>query len=658
LPFTPGVPSIQTITVSGYPAPQICVSSGNPPLPADFSLNGGMCGQNGRFELAFNGNPGSTQRTYKLTLAASNGTTANPVLQTFTVDVSEKLAITSPILLTGTAAFPVNFQVTATGIPPLSLSVTPSLLDHFPGLKFVDNGNGTGTISGTSLSPGHWACLYIDGRASCGVVATNSQGTIIQGFGINLVPAPAATLGLPAQATFIAGASNLVKVPSIGASTHVSWNVKSAPPWLVLIDNGDSTATLLGNPPAGTSGTFTAEIAPIAAGSAASVSPVFTPFLVTVVNQPLFLSPNTATFTVGSEGSFAISASEGNIGISDMLPAGLSFTGGNPAHITGTPVPGTGGQYQFNVTDTLPTGVSIYGSLVLNVQEAPSIISGSKANFPSGLPGSFTVTTLGFPSASAQPLAPPLTPPTGPNQGKGMYFTVTGLPVSLKASNLDSQGYATGALTIEGTPSAGEAGTYKVQIMARNGVGATAEQNLILKILKLASVPPSGTECFGAYTGVFTGDIGVSAGQNCMFLGGRVIGNITVIGGDLVLSRARVTGNVQIQGWSEFSIDSGSEIGGDLTAQDLTLNFGNGLCASRVAGNVSVLDNAIPIEIGSPQSSCPGNIIGGNLAITNNWDSIDVYNNQIARTLSCSGNLSIAGGNNPAQVRQGQCISF
>ena len=59
LPFTPGVPSSQTITVSGNPAPQICFSSGNPPLPADFSLNGGMCGQNGRFQLAFDGNPGT-----------------------------------------------------------------------------------------------------------------------------------------------------------------------------------------------------------------------------------------------------------------------------------------------------------------------------------------------------------------------------------------------------------------------------------------------------------------------------------------------------------------------------------------------------------------------------------------------------------------------
>jgi hypothetical protein len=66
-----------------------------------------------------------------------------------------------------------------------------------------------------------------------------------------------------------------------------------------------------------------------------------------------------------------------------------------------------------------------------------------------------------------------------------MYFTVTGLPASLTASNLDPQGNATGTLTIQGTPLPGDAGLHSVQIMARNGVGATAQQTLMLDIAKL-----------------------------------------------------------------------------------------------------------------------------------------------------------------------------
>ncbi len=164
LPFTPGVPSSQTITASGNPAPQICFASSNPPLPPDFSLNGGVCGQNGRFQLSFNGNPGSPEQIYQLTVAAANGTTAEPVLKTFALDVSQHVAITSPSKLTGTAGFPVNFQVTTTGLPPLSLSVDPVLLDHFPGLIFTDNGNGTGTFSGTANRPGNRFCVLINGK--------------------------------------------------------------------------------------------------------------------------------------------------------------------------------------------------------------------------------------------------------------------------------------------------------------------------------------------------------------------------------------------------------------------------------------------------------------------------------------------------------------
>jgi hypothetical protein len=99
--------------------------------------------------VTFNGNADSPEQNYELTLAAANGTTDGPLLQTFTIDVSRHLGITSPSALNGTAGFPVNFRVTTTGFPPPSLSFDSGLLNAFPGLKFTDNGNGTGTISGT-----------------------------------------------------------------------------------------------------------------------------------------------------------------------------------------------------------------------------------------------------------------------------------------------------------------------------------------------------------------------------------------------------------------------------------------------------------------------------------------------------------------------------
>jgi hypothetical protein len=72
-----------------------------------------------------------------------------------------------------------------------------------------------------------------------------------------------------------------------------------------------------------------------------------------------------------------------------------------------------------------------------------------------------------------------------------MYFTFSNLPGDLNASYLNSQGYATGTLTLSGTPSVADVGTHQVSIQASNGVGVTAQQTLSLKILA-ASPTPAG----------------------------------------------------------------------------------------------------------------------------------------------------------------------
>jgi hypothetical protein len=656
IPFTPGIASNQTVTASGSPAARVCFSSVTPALPPDFTLPAGDC-KIGNFQMAFNGNPNSPQQAYQLVLSASNGTTPGPVLQTFTIDVSQHLMITSPSLLSGTAGFPVNFQVATTGLPPISLSVTPSLIGAFGGLKFTDNGNGTGIISGTPQRPGNLACAIINGQPGCGVIASNAQSTVIQGFGISMAPAPAASIGPPAEATFIANASNSIVLTSVGANTPVSWSLGSAPSWLSLTDNGDGTATLSGTPPKGAVGTSAAEIAPLALGSSPDLNPVFTSYPVTVVNTPTLLSPRTATFAVGSQGSFPISASEGDIHIYGDLPQGLSFNVGNPATIEGTPTAGSGGQYHVNVGISVGARALIYGSLTLNVNEAPSIISRSSGIIPAGLPGSFTVSTTGFPSVSAMPLAQPVTPPTSPDQGKGMFFTVTGLPPTLRASNLNPDGFATGSLSIEGSPLPDDVGSHFVQITAQNGVGEIARQSLTLQVVPVGGIPASGTACSGAFNGVFRGDIEVSQGQNCSFVGGAIVGHVRVIGGYFALSNTVVHGNVEIQGFSQFSINHNSTIVGGLTIKQVTGEAPSELCASTV-GYLLVEENAIPIDIGSEDGTCQGNLVTGQLHIFSNWAPIELYRNHIVGPLLCANGPLLSGGGNMAQTKTGSCFSF
>ena len=183
--------------------------------------------------------------------------------------------------------------------------------------------------------------------------------------------------------------------------------------------------------------------------------------------------------------------------------------------------------------------------------------SDSAATFVVGTPGAFAVTTTGYPSVSTAPVTT-LTPPTDPEAGLGMYFTVGGSPASLQASNLGEGGFATGTLTITGTPSAADAGVRPVVITAYNGVGAIARQTLALNVIAFtAPTPPSGTRCNGYYNGTFRGSLIVNAGQTCVIIGGGVTGSVLVNGGTLVLDRAAVGGNVQAIGRATVRLPTG-----------------------------------------------------------------------------------------------------
>ena len=663
LKFAPGIASTQTITALGNPTPTICLTSST--LPADFTLNGGSsCGSS--FPVVFDGNLSAANGVYQLILTASGA--GSPAIQTFSINVATQLAIVSPNTLNGVAGFPVSFLVVATGIPAPTLSMDPD----FPlgGLTFKDNGNGTALISGTvGLPGGDIQCFKVMNGQSvpCGIIATNSQGTVEQAFTMNMASAPTAFIpgcstALPTcspGATFTAGVPNQVLLTTTDAITPVSWNDNTSypppPAWLNLKDNGNGTAVLSGTPPLGTTGAFTIVILAQALGSIGEG----VNYPVTVVNRPLFTSPNTATFTVGTSNSFAISDNEGTISLGGTLPKGLSFVPGSPAAITGVPAVGTGGQYVVTLTASDTNGTAMQ-SLVLNVDEGPQITSANTANMFVGTPASFTVTTTGFPSVSNHVIPANPLPPTDPSQGNGMYFTVSGLPADLHASNLNPAGFAAGTLTIQGTPSAADLGPHQVQITAQNGVGTAAQQTLTLNIVAITGpAPVSGTACNGNYNGTFKGTITVSAGQNCAFYSGGVSGNVSVNGGNLALTNATVTGNMSIQGGSAFSIGPGTTIGGNLAIQNVASGSTTSqVCQANVAGNLEVSMNAIPISIGSFQNGCFGNSVGGNVDIQSNTMAIGVYDNTVAKNLSCSSNSSIAGSGNTARKKTGQCSGF
>ena len=136
--FTVGTPGSFSVTTTGFPAPALS-KTGALPSGVTFTDNGDGTG-------TLSGTPAAgTGGTYNITFTAHNGA-APDVVQNFTLTVNQAPAITSANSTTFTEGHAGSFQVTTTGFPVPSLSKSGALPS---GVTFVDNGDGTGTLSGT-----------------------------------------------------------------------------------------------------------------------------------------------------------------------------------------------------------------------------------------------------------------------------------------------------------------------------------------------------------------------------------------------------------------------------------------------------------------------------------------------------------------------------
>ena len=518
LGFSPGVSASKTISATGAPIPTVCFTSAAlSALPSGFSATT-QCGS-GSVQLNFNGNSNlPVPGTFVMALTATNGV-GLVVTQTVTGNINTQLAIISPAGFSATAGIPVTFLVQATGNPTPKISVSPGWLPD--GLTLTDNGNGTATISGAvQTAIALQSCIIVGaGAGPCGILATNSQGTVAQQLGVNLTPAPTAHVAFPTSATFHTGAANQVIVSTTGNTTPItSWIFSrgTAGSWLNGTDNRDGTFTLSGTPPIGTSGVFTPFLTPFAQGANGDGSD----YTLNVVDLPFFRNRDTATVTVGISQPFSILTTQGlpTLALGQTLPSGLSLLSSPPTAVvvTGTAAPGTGGSYQLTFIANAVGKGSTQQVFNLYVNEGSQFISPNTATFTAGTPGTFAVNTTGYPSNSTFAVGANSQPPISPAEGKGTYFTISGLPGGLTATNLNSQGFATGRLIIQGSASA--AGSYPVTITARNGVGVIAQQVLTLNVVKpqymlSVNASPAGvgtvnysgkscsTSCSAGYTG-------------------------------------------------------------------------------------------------------------------------------------------------------------
>ncbi|MFO0825023.1 MAG: putative Ig domain-containing protein [Gemmataceae bacterium] len=357
--------------------------------------------------------------------------------------------------------------VGTTGLPTASLSATlPN------GLGYVDNGNGTITISGTPAA----------GTAGSGktltITATNAVGTgsrTSAAFSIN--GPPTFVNGSTDSTTFITtqSTSTFYQIPTTGfpiPTVSVVVGSGSLPAGVTL----NASRQLIGKPTV--SGVFTFTLR--ATNTAGSVDQVFT----LTVNAP----PTVNTFTVPTltEGVAMTPITVGTTGfptpsLSATLPSGLGYVdnGNGTITISGTPDVGTAGSGKtITITATNGAGTVSRTSAAFSINGPPKFANGN-TNAVTITVGQSVGTTTG-------------TNPTAPR------VVVSGFPVpALKLNGLSGSAVATGVTGVtintttgffSGTPAANTAGVYTLTFTATATGQPTATQ-----ILTLTVNPPAST---------------------------------------------------------------------------------------------------------------------------------------------------------------------
>ena len=455
--FVMGTAASFTVTTVGFPVPSIGESGG---LPAGVTF---IDNKDGTGTLS--GTP-TASGVYRISFTAQNGV-GSPSTQTFTLTVNQAPAITSAssaTFIVGTAG---SFTVTTSGYPTAGLSETGTLP---AGVMFADNHNGTGTLSGTPSASGAFSISF---GASNGVGSPATQT-----FALTVNQAPAITSA--SSAAFVVGTAGSFTVTTSGYPTASLSETGTLPAGVTFADNHNGTGTLSGTPTA--SGAFN-----ISFGASNGVgSPTTQTFALTVNQAPAITSASSATFVVGTSGSFTVTTTgypTASLSETGTLPIGVTFVDNHNGTGALSGVPSASGAFSISFSAQNGTGLPATQTFTLTVNQAPAITSASSATFVVGTSGAFTVTTTGYPTASLSE--------TGTLPGN--------------VSFVDNHN---GTGTLSGVPSA--SGAFSISFSAQNGTGSPATQTFTLTVDQAPAITSANNATFtvgtaGSFTVTTTG---------------------------------------------------------------------------------------------------------------------------------------------------------
>ncbi len=452
--FAEGVASTFTVETTGSPHATITESGS---LPSGVTLT-----NNGDGTATLSGTPAAgSHGTYNFTITASNGVSP-AATQAFSLTVSAAPAapaITSNAATAFIEGAAGTFTVSTTGSPHATITETGTLPT---GVNFVDNQDGTATLSGTPAAG-------TSGTYTLTITANNGVSTAAtQTFTLTINSAP--TITTAAGTAFAEGVGSSFIINTTGSPNAAITQSGTLPSGVNFVDNGDGTATLSGTPAASSHGAYTLTIT--ANNGVSSVTQNFTLTVNAATSAPAITSATATAFAAGAASSFTIQTTgspDAVITETGSLPAGVTFINNQDgtATISGTPQSGTANTYTLTITadnGVSPAATQTFTLTVNAVTAAPSIISSNHTLFAQGSASTFTIKTTGSPDATITESG---------NLPTGVTF-------------VDNQD---GTATISGTPGSSAAGSYTLTITASNGVSPDTTQSFTLTVVASTLAP-------------------------------------------------------------------------------------------------------------------------------------------------------------------------
>lgn len=450
------------IAANGSPTPTISAAGGWPP-GMSFSASPGTG------TATISGVPHPTSSTYTVTLTAANGQ-APSATQHLVLSFSIPPAFTSPSTVHLSPNAYGTVKITTTGSP------TPTLHEYGnlpPGMYFHTESNGTATISGYAR-PGSNTTYDVTVTAENGVGSPATQHLVLS-FASSVSFTSPSTLDLkPNQ-------YNNLTITTKGTPTPQLRLQGQLPPGLRFRANANGTATIYGYLPQTSQTSW-----PVTVTASNGQGPAAVQHLELVVPEPVsFTSPTSQALKPGSYDTVQVTTKGSptpKLTESGTLPPGMVFRPDNTngtATIDGYVQPGVSGTYRVTITASNGVSPAVSQQLVLTFSEAPAITTPGQLTVKDGTYAKFTIRATGTPT------------PTMSEQGN--------LPAGLHF-------YAgRGIAVIAGTAHFGLSGTSTIEVIAANGAGPNATQQLRITTIQVA--PPTNPRGNGYWYVTSTGQV-------------------------------------------------------------------------------------------------------------------------------------------------------